>query len=100
MEESRLKQQTDEEATVVVSGEEALIADTARDFAAAVVRLYRDEELWRRLASNAHAHVERHFSPRVVGRIVNDSVKGLLGDFRQPPAAPLAATNARDEYPT
>ena len=81
-------------------GEEALIADTAEGFAAAVVRLYRDEELWRRLASNAHAHVERHFSPRVVGRIVNDSVRGLLGDFEQPPAAPLAATNARDEYPT
>ncbi|MFL6256701.1 MAG: glycosyltransferase [Pyrinomonadaceae bacterium] len=62
-------------------GEEALIADTAEEFAASVVRLYRDAELWQRLASNAHAHVERHFSPRVVGRIVNDSVKGLLGDF-------------------
>jgi glycosyltransferase involved in cell wall biosynthesis len=81
-------------------GEEALIADTAEEFAAAVVRLYRDEELWHRLAANAHAHVERHFSPRVVGRIINDSVKGLLGDFTESPAAPLAATNARDEYPT
>ena len=81
-------------------GEEVLLADTAEDFAAAVVRLYRDEELWRRLASQAHAHVERHFSPRVVGRVVNDSVKGLLGDFEGSPAATLAATNARDEYPT
>ncbi|HEX8499710.1 MAG TPA: glycosyltransferase [Pyrinomonadaceae bacterium] len=60
-------------------GEEALFADTAEDFAAAVVRLYRDGGLWRRLSSNAHAHAERHFSPRVVGRIVNDSVRGLLG---------------------
>jgi GT2 family glycosyltransferase len=81
-------------------GEEALIADTAPEFAAAVVRLYRDAELWRRLASNAHAHVERHFSPRVVGRIINDSVKGLLDDFKESPAAPLAATNTQDEYPT
>ncbi|MDT5271767.1 MAG: hypothetical protein QOH49_3953 [Acidobacteriota bacterium] len=64
-------------------GEEALIADTAEGFAAAVVRLYRDAELWSRLASNAHPHVERHFSPRIVGRIVNDSVKGLLGDFKE-----------------
>ncbi|MBV9923428.1 MAG: glycosyltransferase [Acidobacteria bacterium] len=64
-------------------GEEALIADTAEAFAAAVVRLYRDEELWRRLASHAHAHVERHFSPRVVGRLVNDSVRGLLGDLKE-----------------
>jgi GT2 family glycosyltransferase len=81
-------------------GEEALIADTAEEFAAAVVRLYRDAELWQRLASNAQAHVERHFSPRVVGRIVNDSVRGLSGDFKDSTAAPLAATNARDQYPT
>ena len=57
--------------------EEVMLADTAADFAAAVVRLYRDEELWRRLSSNAYAHAERHFSPRVVGRIVNDSIRGL-----------------------
>ncbi|HWS89188.1 MAG TPA: glycosyltransferase [Pyrinomonadaceae bacterium] len=81
-------------------GEEALIADTAEAFADAVVRLYRDEGLWRRLASNAHAHVERHFSPRVVGRIVNDSVRGLLGDLKESQPAPLAAAGARDEYPT
>jgi GT2 family glycosyltransferase len=81
-------------------GEEALIAETAADFAAAVVRLYRDEALWRRLSANARAHAERHFSPRVVGRIVNDSVRGLLGDLEKSPPAPLAATSARDEYPT
>lgn len=81
-------------------GEEALIADTPEEFAAAVVRLYRDAGLWCRLASNAHAHVERHFSPHVVGRIVNDSVKGLIGGLKESPAPPLAATKARDEYPT
>jgi glycosyltransferase involved in cell wall biosynthesis len=80
-------------------GEEALIADSASDLAGAVVRLYRDAELWRRLASNAHAHVERHFSPRVVGKIVNDSVRSLLGHFEQSLTAPLAA-KARDEFPT
>jgi GT2 family glycosyltransferase len=78
-------------------GEEALIADTAAEFAAAVVRLYRDEGLWQRLSSNAHAHVERHFSPRVVGRVVNDSIRNLLGPSEESPAAALAA-GARDEY--
>jgi GT2 family glycosyltransferase/glycosyltransferase involved in cell wall biosynthesis len=77
-------------------GEEALIADTAADFAAAVVRLYREEALWQRLSSNARAHVERHFSPRVVGRIVNDSVRGLLSPAGGPPAAPLAEAKAGD----
>jgi GT2 family glycosyltransferase len=72
-------------------GEDVLLADTPAEFAAAVVRLYRDEELWLRLSSNAHAHAERHFSPRVVGRIVNDSVLGLLGDVEKSPSAPLEA---------
>ncbi|HEX8557382.1 MAG TPA: glycosyltransferase [Pyrinomonadaceae bacterium] len=80
-------------------GEEALIADTAADFAAAVVRLYRDEALWSRLSSNSHAHVERHFSPRVVGRVVNDSIRALLGHAEASPPAPLRAP-AGDEYPT
>lgn len=81
-------------------GEEALIADTAEEFARAVVRLYRDEGLWRRLSSNAHAHVERHFSPRVVGKLVNDSVRSLLGHFERSLTTPLGAAEAQDEYPT
>jgi GT2 family glycosyltransferase len=61
-------------------GEEALIADSPRDFAAAVVRAYRDEELWRRLSDRGHAHVGRHFSPEAVGKVVNDSIKEALGE--------------------
>jgi GT2 family glycosyltransferase len=72
-------------------GEEALIADAPADFAAAVVRLYHDASLWQRLSSNAQEHVERHFSPRVVGKTVNDSVRSLLGHFEkslvEPPMA-------------
>lgn len=78
-------------------GYEALIADTPSDFAAAVVRLYEDAGLWQRLSDNAHAHVERHFSPRVVGQIVNDSVRSLVGDFEEPRTAALAATSSLPE---
>ncbi|MFU8878595.1 MAG: glycosyltransferase, partial [Wenzhouxiangellaceae bacterium] len=39
-----------------------LMADDAEGFAAEVVRLYRDAELWNRLAVNGRANVERHFS--------------------------------------
>jgi GT2 family glycosyltransferase len=81
-------------------GEEVLIADSAAEFARAVVRLYTDAELWRRVASNGQAHAERHFSPRVVGKIVNDSVRSLLGHFEPSLTAPLAAAEARDEFPT
>ena len=57
--------------------EEVLIADTPQDFAAAVARLYRDSGLWQRLADNGYQHIERHFSPPVVGKIINDSLREI-----------------------
>lgn len=46
----------------VEDGREVLVADTAEAFAAAIVRLYRDEPLWNRLSAAGLANVERHFS--------------------------------------
>jgi O-antigen biosynthesis protein len=43
-------------------GRDVLTADDPTAFAAAVVRLYRDEALWRQLSANGLANVERHFS--------------------------------------
>lgn len=43
-------------------GEEVLVAEEPADFAAAVVRLYRDEALWNRLSAAGLANVRRHFS--------------------------------------
>lgn len=61
-------------------GDEALIADDARAFAEAVIRVYRDRALWQRLADKGRAHIEQGFTPRVVGKIIKDSVKGV-GDL-------------------
>jgi GT2 family glycosyltransferase len=61
-------------------GQEALIADRPRDFADAVVRAYGDAELWKRLSDKGHAHVRKHFSPEVVGKVINDSIKEALGE--------------------
>ncbi|HEV7893700.1 MAG TPA: glycosyltransferase [Pyrinomonadaceae bacterium] len=69
-------------------GEEALIADSPEDLAAATVRLYTDAALWRRLSEKGYEHVERHFSPRVVRKVVNDSVRSLLGHFEESLTAP------------
>jgi hypothetical protein len=38
-------------------GEHVLIADEPEAFSEAIARVYRDEDLWRRLARNAHAHL-------------------------------------------
>jgi GT2 family glycosyltransferase/glycosyltransferase involved in cell wall biosynthesis len=43
-------------------GRDVLVAETAEDFAAAVVRLYRDEELWNRVSANGLENVRRYFS--------------------------------------
>jgi glycosyltransferase involved in cell wall biosynthesis len=46
----------------LVDGEDVLVADDAEAFALAIVRLYRDEALWQRLAAGGLANVARHFS--------------------------------------
>ena len=46
----------------LVAGEEALVADGAEAYAAAIVQLYGDEALWQRLSRGGLANVERHFS--------------------------------------
>jgi GT2 family glycosyltransferase len=83
------------EGMALRDGEEALIVDSPREFADAVLRLYDDAALWRRLSDNSRAHVERHFSPRVVGKVVNDSVRSLLGHFEESLTAPRGAAGAQ-----
>lgn len=57
-------------------GEDVLVADDANGFASAVLRLYRDEALWQRLAGNGLANVERHFSLDAAREVVR---RVLLG---------------------
>jgi glycosyltransferase involved in cell wall biosynthesis len=60
-------------------GDEALVNDDPREFAQAVVRAYTDAALWQRLSDKGHAHVRRRFTPEVVGRVVNESLRSLGG---------------------
>ena len=48
----------------------ALIADTPEAFAAAVVRLYNDEVLWKRIQRDAAAHIDKNFSASAVETIL------------------------------
>jgi glycosyltransferase involved in cell wall biosynthesis len=56
--------------------EQAMIADSAEDFARAVVELYQDRELWQRLSDNGYAHVEKNFGVHVVEDVVKRSIEG------------------------
>ncbi|MGA9180706.1 MAG: glycosyltransferase [Candidatus Acidiferrales bacterium] len=46
------------------NGETALIADAPQQFAAAAVRAYNDENLWRKLARQGREHITEYFSER------------------------------------
>lgn len=43
-------------------GVDVLVADDAAGFAAAVLRVYREPELWQQLARNGRENIQRHFS--------------------------------------
>ncbi|MGA9884760.1 MAG: glycosyltransferase [Candidatus Acidiferrales bacterium] len=52
----------------------ALFADSAQDFANAVVRLYTDRELWRRLSENGRAHIAEQFSRDRLASLLRDAL--------------------------
>jgi len=51
------------EGMFLQNGHNALIADSAADFATQTARLYQDAALWQRLSSNGYQNIAEHFSP-------------------------------------
>ncbi|NEX19350.1 glycosyltransferase [Thiorhodococcus mannitoliphagus] len=58
----------------LVDGESALIADSAQDFATAVLRLYEDEPLWQRLSDGGLRVMEAHFSFAAAERALREAL--------------------------
>lgn len=58
----------------LTTNHEALIVDDPRAFAEAVVRVYRDQELWQRLSDNGYTHIQKHFAPQVVAEKISDAI--------------------------
>jgi len=55
-------------------GEDVLVAESAEDFAAAVVRLYKDQALWEKLSQGGLQNVQQYFSVETACR----QLAGLL----------------------
>ncbi|UCG96929.1 MAG: glycosyltransferase, partial [Burkholderiales bacterium] len=53
-------------------GEDVMVAGDADQFAAAIERVYRDEDLWQRLSTGGIANVRRHFSRTVARRALQE----------------------------
>ncbi|WP_232424212.1 glycosyltransferase [Imhoffiella purpurea] len=56
-------------------GESVLIADTPSEFAAAILRLYGDDDLWRRLSAGGLEVMERHFGFAAAERAVRSALE-------------------------
>ena len=59
------------------NGSEAIIADEAREFAAALIRVYQNAELWQRLSDHGYNHITRHFTPEVVEEKIHQAIKTI-----------------------
>ena len=61
--------------------QDVLLADTASDFAQAILRVYHDEALWQQLAEGGRRNIQAHFSPDAV----RDNIRTLF--FPKPSGA-------------
>lgn len=61
----------------LVDGDEVLIADEPQAFASAIVRGYGQPDLWERLAEHGRRFIEKNFTPEVVAKVINSSVREL-----------------------
>lgn len=59
------------------NGSEALIADGAREFAEALISVYKDAVLWQRLSDYGYGHIERHFTPQVVEEKIHQAIQTI-----------------------
>src|SRR5438309_6938521 len=62
------------------NGREVMIANDAKGFAAALIRLYEDATLWQRLSDNGYSHIARYFTPEVVTETVRQSIRSLRSE--------------------
>jgi glycosyltransferase involved in cell wall biosynthesis len=58
-------------------GVDVMIADEPSAFAEAVVDLYTSKELWETLAANGWCRIKDNFTPEVIARTINHSIRQL-----------------------
>src|SRR5690606_25211707 len=68
---------TGSEGMNLQDGKNVMIAGSKEDFAAKILLLYRDEELWRKLSSNSHQAIEQ-YSYATIKRDVSDLLNDLF----------------------
>jgi GT2 family glycosyltransferase len=69
------------EGMSLTDGENILIADGAREYADAVVRLYNDEALWNRLSRNGLVFAEKTWGAEAAWKTLAEILNGELGFY-------------------
>jgi len=62
----------------LTNGHNILIAETASEFAEALVEVYRQLEVWQRLADNGYRHTQENFTPEVVEKKIRHAIGKLI----------------------
>jgi glycosyltransferase involved in cell wall biosynthesis len=57
---------------------DVMLADDPESFAAAVEQLYRRQDLWETIARNSRLRIEKSFTPAVIEKTINSSLRELL----------------------
>jgi glycosyltransferase involved in cell wall biosynthesis len=65
------------EGFALTTGDTAIIADEPQAFAASVLQVYREQELWQRLADGGYEHIQRHFTPEIIGETIEAALTRL-----------------------
>ena len=68
------------EGMELTNEQEVLIADDTQEFAAAVIRLYRNGALWRRLSDHGYRHIAQHFTPEIIEEKIRRALENVLGN--------------------
>ena len=83
------------EGMALRDGEDVRVADEPQAFADGVVRLLRDEALWKRLSAGSRENLDRHFSRERA----RETLRGLLADLRRPAPTTQRAEGAQKTDP-
>lgn len=58
-------------------GKDAMIAQDPKEFAESVLEVYHNEDLWQRLADSGYKHIDKYFTPDVVGKTIEAGLRDL-----------------------
>lgn len=68
------------EGMQLTDGEDVLLADEPRAMADAIVRLWNDEALWKRLVAGGYDSIERCFSHGAAERVMREILREIAGE--------------------